>query len=91
MVDGVKGEPGVLLPDVDVELGGCGGHLDYVYVLQGHLLEDPISMHNAFLKEFEPFEESIIICRNEGALEDTIGEINQLFDNIAVCSSLVDK
>lgn len=58
-------------------------------VREGHLLKDPIAMHNSFLKEFEPFDQSIIICRNEGALEDTITDINQLFDNIAVCSSLV--
>lgn len=55
---------------------------------EGHLLKDPLSMHNAFLKEFEPFDESIIICRNEGILEDTLQEINQLFDNIAICSDL---
>ena len=58
-------------------------------VREGHLLKDPVSMHNNFLREFEPFEESIIICRNDGALEDTIDEINRLFDNVAVCSSLV--
>jgi len=57
-------------------------------VRDGHLLKDPVGMHKAFLREFEPFDESIIICRNEGALEDTIEEINQLFDNIAVCSNL---
>ena len=57
-------------------------------VRDGHLLKDPVAMHKAFLREFEPFDESIIICRNEGALEDTIEEINQLFDNIAVCSNL---
>ena len=51
-------------------------------VREGHLLKDPISMHKAFLKEFEPFEESIIICRNEGALEDTIEEINCLLCTI---------
>lgn len=59
-------------------------------VREGHLLKDPVTMHNAFLQEFEPFEESIIICRNEGELEDTISEISALFDNIAVCASLVD-
>lgn len=58
-------------------------------VREGHLLKDPVAMHNAFLEEFEAFQESIIICRNDGALEDTIEEINRLFDNIAVCSSLV--
>jgi len=57
-------------------------------VREGHLLQEPVSMHKAFLEQFEPFEESIIICRNDGALEDTIEEINQLFDNIAVCSNL---
>jgi gluconate kinase len=59
-------------------------------VREGHLLKDPLSMHNAFLKEFEPFEESIIVCRNDGALADTIDEINELFDNIATCSTLGD-
>jgi gluconate kinase len=57
-------------------------------VREGHLLKDPIAMHKGFLAEFEPFEESIIVCRNEGALEDTIAEINTLFDNIAICSEL---
>lgn len=57
-------------------------------IREGHVLKDPISMHNAFLKQFEPFDESIIICRNDGALEDTIEEISKLFDNIAVCSNL---
>ena len=57
-------------------------------VREGHLLKDPLAMHNAFLKEFEPFRESIIICRNDGPLVDTITEISNLFDNIAVCSGL---
>ena len=57
-------------------------------VREGHLLKDPVEMHNNFLREFEPFEESFITCLNEGELVDTIAEINQLFDNIAVCSEL---
>jgi gluconate kinase len=57
-------------------------------VRDGHLLRDPVNMHLAFHKEFEPFEESIVICRNESTLESTIEEISQLFDNIAICSSL---
>lgn len=58
------------------------------HVREGHLLKDPVAMHHNFLKQFEAFEESIIICRNEGELEDTIEEIGQLFDNIAICSNL---
>lgn len=55
---------------------------------EGHILKDAVKMHNAFLKEFEPFDETIISCNNDGALEDTIDEINTLFDNIATCSNL---
>lgn len=60
-------------------------------VREGHLLKDPVSMHNAFLKEFEPFGESMIICRNEGELEETLDEINSLFDNIAICAQLTKR
>jgi len=52
---------------------------------EGHLLKDPVSMHRAFLKEFEPFDESIVVCHNNDKLEETIATINKLFDNIATC------
>lgn len=58
---------------------------------EGHILKDAVSMHNAFLKEFEPFDETIISCNNDGALEDTIEEIDNLFDNIAICSNLTKQ
>ena len=55
---------------------------------EGHILKNPVTMHKAFLQEFESFEESFIICINDGELSHTIEEINQLFDTIAVCSNL---
>ena len=55
---------------------------------EGHLLKNPVIMHKAFLKEFEPFEQSIIICRNENSLEETIQELSDLFEKIAACSNL---
>ena len=57
-------------------------------VRKDHMLKDPISMQKAFMKEFEPFEQSILVCRNDGALGDTIKEIKNLFDTIAICSNL---
>jgi len=55
---------------------------------EGHLLKDPIAMHKNFMKEFEPFKQSILVCRNDGLLEDTIKELKNLFDTIAICSNL---
>ena len=57
-------------------------------VREDHLLKDPVSMQINFRKEFEPFEQSILVCRNDGALEDTIKELKNLFDTIAICSNL---
>lgn len=57
-------------------------------VRKGHLLRDPVKMYKNFLKEFEPFEQSILVCRNDGRLEDTINELKNLFDTIAICSKL---
>ena len=45
---------------------------------KGHILKDPVKMHNAFLKEFEPFKESLIIARNDGELDDTLEQITPL-------------
>jgi len=55
---------------------------------EGHILKNPLEMHKAFLDEFESFEESFIICVNDGELSHTVDEINRLFDTIAVCSDL---
>lgn len=60
-------------------------------VREGHILKDPVGMHQAFVKEFEPFDETIISCNNDGALADTIDEIDTLFDNIAICSNLTKQ
>ena len=45
---------------------------------QGHILKNPVEMHNAFLKEFEPFKESLIVARNDGELDDTLDLITPL-------------
>ena len=57
-------------------------------VRKDHLLKDPMRMQKAFMKEFEPFEQSILVCRNDGTLEHTIKELKNLFDTIAICSNL---
>lgn len=38
----------------------------------GHILDNPLSMHKAFLKEFEDFEESLIVCWNEHSAQQTL-------------------
>jgi len=42
---------------------------------EGHILADPLAMHNAFLKEFEDFEESLIVCWNENGMEQTLSSL----------------
>jgi gluconate kinase len=55
---------------------------------EGHLLDDPVKMHNVFLKEFEPFEEDIIVCRNNSNLDDTMADLATLFNKVSVLSRL---
>ena len=50
-----------------------------------------VAMHKNFMKEFEPFKQSILVCRNDGLLKDTIKELKNLFDTIAICSNLTSR
>ena len=37
---------------------------------ENHILKDPMAMHNSMLAEFEGFEQSVLICRNNKSIED---------------------
>ena len=44
-----------------------------------HILKDPMAMHNSMLAEFEGFEESVLICRNNKKIEETMHEMQRFF------------
>ena len=50
----------------------------------GHLLDDPLPLHNAFKRQFEEYNRCIIDCPNNGAIEDTVGDLVNLIDNISI-------
>ena len=51
-------------------------------VRENHILEDPISMHNAMLADFESFEQPVIVCRNNIDINDTMKELNRCLSAI---------
>ena len=50
---------------------------------KNHFLDDPIPMHEAFRREFENFNRSVIICNNNGTPEDAFARLMQLMSNTA--------
>lgn len=44
-----------------------------------HILKDPMAMHNSMLAEFEGFEQSVLICRNNKSIEETMHEMQRFF------------
>lgn len=55
---------------------------------KGHILKDPVKMHNAFLKEFEPFKQSLIVALNDGELDDTLEQIIPLVTEALIKSKV---
>ena len=49
----------------------------------GHLLDDPLPLHNAFRREFEEYNRCIIDCPNNGTVEETVSDLVSLIDSIA--------
>ena len=49
----------------------------------GHLLNDPLPLHNAFKREFEEYDRCIIDCHNNGPVEETVADLVSLFENVA--------
>jgi predicted kinase len=56
----------------------------------GHLLDDPIPLHNAFKREFEEYDRCIIDCHNNGTVEETVADLMKLFDNIGKLSRVLE-
>ncbi len=52
----------------------------------GHLLNDPLPLHNAFKREFEEYDRCIINCHNNGTVDNTVADLVDLFGNVAMLS-----
>ena len=44
----------------------------------GHLLDDPVPMHNANKEEFQEFNRSVIVCSNNGTPQEAISHLKAL-------------
>lgn len=51
-------------------------------VREGHILKDPMSMHNAMVSEFEGFEQPLIVCRNNIDIEDTMNKLDRFLSAV---------
>ncbi len=56
---------------------------------EGHLLEDPVPMHEAIRREFEGFHRSVIVCNNMGKPEDSIASLKKLIIGAAHMAKLM--
>lgn len=45
---------------------------------EGHILNDPVPMYEAFKSEFEDFHRSVIVCSNNGSPEESIDLLKEL-------------
>ena len=52
----------------------------------GHLLDDPLPMHNMLRKEFENYKRCIIDCPNNEAPESAIGDLVTLIESMGSIS-----
>ena len=57
---------------------------------KGHLLDDPVPMHEAIRREFEGFHRSVIVCNNMGKPEDSIASLKILLRGAARLAKLLD-
>jgi gluconate kinase len=48
-----------------------------------HILTDPLKMYRSFAKEFESFDESHIVCENNGSIEDAAESLLTLIQSLA--------
>jgi gluconate kinase len=53
----------------------------------GHLLDDPLPLHNAIKRDFEEYNRCIIDCPNNGPVEETVADLVHLIDSIAELAS----
>jgi gluconate kinase len=50
---------------------------------KNHILTDPLKMYRSFAKEFENFDESHIVCENNGSVEEATESLLSLIRNLA--------
>jgi gluconate kinase len=50
---------------------------------KNHILTDPLKMYRSFAKEFESFDESHIVCENNGSVEEATESVLSLIRNLA--------
>jgi gluconate kinase len=55
---------------------------------KGHILKEPLKMYRSFAKEFERFDESHIVCENNGSLEEATETLVSLIRNLTALSHL---
>jgi gluconate kinase len=48
-----------------------------------HILTDPLKMYRSFAKEFERFDESHIVCENNGSIQEATESLLSLIRNLA--------
>lgn len=48
-----------------------------------HILTDPLKMYRSFAKEFESFDESHVVCENNGSIEEAADSLLSLIRNLA--------
>jgi len=50
---------------------------------KNHILTDPLKMYHSFAKEFESFDESHIVCENNGSIEEATDSLISMIRNLA--------
>ena len=53
---------------------------------EGHILDDPIPMHEAFRRQFEDFNRSVIVCNNSGKPEESVAYLKELVGAVSKLS-----
>ena len=53
----------------------------------GHILDDPLPLHNAFVKAFEEYQRCIIDCPNNGPVDETVADLVQLIESIGMLTA----
>lgn len=48
-----------------------------------HLLADPLPLHEAIVRDFEEFNRSVIVCSNNGTVDETVADLVHLLKSVA--------
>ena len=49
---------------------------------EGHILDDPLPLHDAFRREFEDYNRCVIDCPNNGSAEEAVADLVHLIEKI---------